>query len=143
MQKIEGSIVAEHDSRMMQRGGYVDDIFRGLNPEDCYLVIGKPGKKLIIPRTPMGDGIVTCYWCGRQLDNSLSQLRGVGPICVEKSGPMPGRENIEDQLAGIYNEYRADMKAAGKKPKGLNAWLNGLEDAVLKEHFKQLIKELS
>ena len=65
-----------------------------------------PGTKAFKPK---GDGIITCYYCGRTLDNSLSQARGIGPICIKEYGPMEGREWIEG-FADDYNDYREDER---------------------------------
>jgi hypothetical protein len=46
-------------------------------------------------RPHKGDGISTCYWCGKRLTAKESIARGdgqgtgVGPVCIVKRGPMP------------------------------------------------------
>jgi hypothetical protein len=46
-------------------------------------------------RPHKGDGMTTCYWCGKRLTANESINRGdgrdtgVGPVCIEKRGPMP------------------------------------------------------
>jgi hypothetical protein len=102
-----------------------------------YLALKTQGRPLSVIHKPKGDGLVRCYWCGKKLDNSLSRIRGVGPICIETHGCMPGREQIESGLAQIYLDYRATCK----KPLGIRKWLETLSDSEFKKYWNKYINQ--
>lgn len=98
------------------------DIF-GLNVKrvlvkDGKVVEGLPGYK---PFKPMGDGITTCYWCGKMLTDELSFARGVGPECIKNRGCMLGREWIE-AFAKPFKVYQSAQKRASKPIKSFKEW---------------------
>lgn len=134
---VDGAIVAEHDRRM---GLNPFPFFKGKKPADCFVAVGQiKGRKLIAHK---GDGIITCWWCGRTLDNSLSRIRGVGPICIGEYGPMPGRDHIEDSLAYLYEFYRSQCKSQKKRPLGIKRWISELSDDEFKAYWKKYVEEV-
>jgi len=134
---IDGGIVAEHDRRM---GLTPSPLFKGKRPADCFVAVGQlKGRKLVAHK---GDGIITCWWCGRTLENSLSRIRGVGPICIGEYGPMPGREEIEDNLADLYEFYRSKCKAVKQRPLGIKSWLKSLQDDEFSKYWLHLVEKL-
>lgn len=145
--RIDGALVAEHDRRQYEKtcnaAGIAINLrhtFKGQDPADCFVVVGQlKGRKIIAHR---GDGIITCWWCGRTLENSLSRIRGVGPICIGEYGPMPGRDHIEDQLSGIYQLYRVQCKAQKKRPLGIKRWLAELSDDEFKKYWQSFAEQV-
>jgi len=134
---VDGAIVAEHDRRM---GLNPLSFFKGKKPADCFVAVGQiKGRRL---KAHKGDGIITCWWCGRLLDNSLSRIRGVGPICIGEYGPMPGRDHIEDSLAYLYEFYRSQCKSQKKRPLGIKRWISELPDDEFKRYWKQYVEEV-
>lgn len=85
---------------------------------------GFPGFK------PKGDGITTCYCCGKLLTDPLSFARGVGPECIVEWGPMPGREWIEE-FAKAFKAYQSAQKRCNQPIDTFKRW-----------HAKQLAKEV-
>lgn len=80
-----------------------------------HVMPGLPGFK------PKGDGITTCYFCGKLLTDQLSFARGVGPECIKVWGPMPGREWIEE-FAKAFKAYQSAQKRANKPIKSFKEW---------------------
>ncbi len=99
-----------------------------------------PGKLLY--QSHKGDGKVTCWYCGRPLDNSLSRIRGCGPICIQKYGPIPGREHVEIQITNMYLGYVAEQKKLGKKHLGIRKWLDILPDDEFSQYWKKFVEEV-
>jgi hypothetical protein len=89
--------------------------------KDGRVMPGLPGY------TPKGDGVTTCYFCGRLLTDELSFARGVGPECIERWGPMPGREWVE-QYVKEFKAYQALQKRKNKPIKAFEKWLDGRKD---------------
>jgi hypothetical protein len=86
--------------------------------KDGHVMPGLPGYK---PFKPKGDGITTCYWCGKLLTDQLSFARGVGPECIKEHGCMPGREWIEE-FAKPFKVYQAACKRANRQIKSFKEW---------------------
>jgi len=104
-----------------------------------YMTLKIKGREIFRVK-PKGDGIITCYWCGRTLDNSLSRIRGVGPICIENHGSMPGREHIESGLSELYQNYRQGVKKG--RPVGIKKWLESLPPDEFTEFWQKFIDQV-
>ena len=104
-----------------------------------YITLPITGKLILAVKR--GDGKITCWYCGRPLDNSLSRVRGCGPICIDRYGPIPGREAIERQITVIYKEYVNECRKAGIKHLGVHKWLATLEDAEFSARWKKIVEE--
>ena len=86
--------------------------------KDGQVMPGLPGYK---PPVHKGDGITTCYWCGKLLTDELSFARGVGPECIKEHGCMPEREWIEP-FAKPFKAYQSAQKRAGRPIKSFKEW---------------------
>ena len=98
--KLDKSVIYVHDKLMeMKKAGKQinKDIIKKLimdsstvrkMPGNIYLILG------VIK--PKGDGIVTCYWCGRKLLTKQSRIDGVGPICIEKYGAIKWEKDLKN-----------------------------------------------
>jgi hypothetical protein len=110
--------------------------------------LGSEGKYIAIMQGKLlyqnhrGDGKVTCWYCGRPLDNSLSRVRGCGPICLGKYGPIPGREKVEIQITNMYLGYVAEQRKLGKKHLGIRKWLDVLPDNEFSQYWKKFVESV-
>ncbi len=80
---------------------------------------------------PLGDGVTSCYFCGRKLTDEVSYARGVGPECIKNHGCMPGREWLEQHI----KEYRAlcrKHERAGTTVPKMTDWLAQIGIAIPK-----------
>jgi hypothetical protein len=57
-----------------------------------------------------GDGIITCLICGKPLTDELCRARRIGPKCIRKWGPMPGREYVEQHAKSFAKYQRKQIK---------------------------------
>ena len=80
-----------------------------------------PGLPGYVPPKHKGDGITTCYWCGKLLTDELSFARGVGPECIENHGCMPGREWIEE-FAKPFKAYQSAQKRVNRPIMSFKDW---------------------
>ncbi|MFA5452619.1 MAG: DUF6011 domain-containing protein [Candidatus Methanomethylophilaceae archaeon] len=83
--------------------------------KDGRVVEGLPGFK------PGGNGITTCWYCGRSLTDEISIARGVGSECIKEHGCMPGREWVEE-FAKPFKAYQSAQKRASKPIKSFKEW---------------------
>ena len=133
--ELHDALVKNTEPRAKIFGAFNRKVEQGLSGN--YLTLAIKGREIFRVK-PKGDGIVTCYWCGRTLDNSLSRIRGVGPICIERHGSMPGREHIESGIASLYQSYRAGVK----KPMGIKKWLDSLPADEFSEFWKKFVEQV-
>lgn len=90
---------------------------------DGLVVPGLPGFK------PLGDGLVTCYYCGKPLTDQLSRARGCGPECVARYGPLAGRAWIEE-FAKRFASYQRKQAKMGAPGLDFDAWIDPLGAAI-------------
>jgi hypothetical protein len=100
-----------------------------INPSGLKLATffdGEPGfryntiRRIIFGKKqmPKGDGIVTCYYCGKDLTDPMSQARGCDPECIKNYGPLGGREWMEE-YAKAFAHY---CNLSGAKPMSFIEW---------------------
>lgn len=107
---------------------------------DGRYIAAIPGK--LIWRNHKGDGKITCWYCGKLLDNSLSRIRGAGPVCIRNHGPIPGREHVEIQITKMYLGYVTEQKRVGKKHLGIRKWLDTLQDDDFSKYWKKFVESV-
>jgi hypothetical protein len=100
-----------------------------------------PSHKVLL-KLHKGDGKINCWYCGHPLDNSLSRVRGCGPICIQKYGSIPGREKVEVQITNIYLEYVKEQRVSGKKHLGIRKWLDTLPDDKFTHYWKKFVEDV-
>lgn len=146
MIEVPVEIVELHDALVKapsdhHAGLIVREFKENINPgsEGKFISI-IPGR--MICQNHKGDGIITCWYCGRPLDNSLSRLRGCGPICIQKYGPIPGREKVEIQVTNMYLGYVSEQRKSSKKHLGIRKWLDTLPDDEFSKYWKKFVESV-
>ncbi len=147
MFQLPTEIVELHDALVNAPSSYhvsliIREFKENVKPgsEGKYICMSLKGKLLF--QSHKGDGKVTCWYCGRSLDNSLSRIRGCGPICIQKYGAIPGREQIEIQLTNMYLDYVTEQKKGGKKHLGIRKWLDTLPDNEFSTYWKKFVENV-
>jgi hypothetical protein len=150
--EIPGSIVLLHDRLTDRHDLPIGDPY---HPEDWSVAIIPVKRVIKMPRSHKGDGIITCYWCGRTLTNGESRIRGVGPICLGRYGGMPGRSSLDEmrtwlgflsrvELLKLKTEFVEEQqqvkpkKSRVKKAKQLSLGLTGAQLTQLFLDFSEL-----
>ena len=126
-----------HSNRILMIREFKENIVSGESGK--YITLPISGKLILAVKR--GDGKITCWYCGRPLDNSLSRVRGCGPICIERYGPIPGREAVERQITVIYKGYVNECRKAGTKYLGVHKWLATLPDEEFAARWKKIVEE--
>jgi hypothetical protein len=102
-------------------GQYSNGIVRGIHVIKTIIWHGR-----IAPNTAAfklkGDGINTCYICGKDLPDPLSSARNIGPECIKIWGPWPGREFVEDHVKA-FKAYQRKAKKEGQIVAKFDEWL--------------------
>lgn len=98
------------------------NVLREIPIQDTYQI----RKKL----SHRGNGITTCWHCGRKLTDELSFARGVGPVCFNEYGPIAGRASVE-KFAKLYKRYQRSQIRLNKKVLSLDKWMGQLPVALL------------
>jgi hypothetical protein len=91
--------------------------------KDGLVMPGLPGFK------PLGDGLVTCYYCNRPLTDELSRARGCGPECVVRHGPLAGREWVED-FAKKFANYQRKQEKMGLPTSDFNVFVGPIQKVL-------------